>query len=95
MCSSLCRCRKVHAMTRVSLGFKNQWGCLGDKMRVTQRPVFDKVIVAINKLIKTVFASYGNYFLDYTGPMMGEAVPMNIVIAGMMRAPQATLRVRS
>ena len=25
---------KLHALTGVSIGFKNQWGCLGDKMRV-------------------------------------------------------------
>jgi uncharacterized protein (DUF362 family) len=74
---------KVHAMTRVSLGFKNQWGCLGDKMRVTQHPRFDTAIVAINKLVKTRLCIFdGTYFLDYTGPMMGEAVPMNVIIAG-------------
>lgn len=74
---------KVHAMTRVSLGFKNQWGCLGDKMRVTQHPQFDNAIIAINKLLKTRLCVFdGTYFLDHTGPMMGDAVPMNIVIAG-------------
>lgn len=74
---------KVHAMTRVSLGFKNQWGCLGDKMRVTQHPRFDRAIVAINKLVKTRICIFdGTYFLDFTGPMMGDAVPMNVVIAG-------------
>lgn len=74
---------KVHAMTRASLGFKNQWGCLGDKMRVTQHPQFDNSIIAINKLLKTRFCIFdGTYFLDHTGPMMGDAVPMNIVIAG-------------
>ncbi|HUR22205.1 MAG TPA: DUF362 domain-containing protein [Vicinamibacterales bacterium] len=74
---------KMHAMTRMSLGLKNQWGCLGDKMRVTQHPRFDKAIVAINKLVKTKICIFdGTYFLDHTGPMMGDAVRMNIVIAG-------------
>jgi uncharacterized protein (DUF362 family) len=74
---------KVHAMTRVSLGLKNQWGCLGDKMRVTEHPRFDKAIVAINKLVKTRLCIFdGTYFLDHTGPLMGDAVPMNVVIAG-------------
>lgn len=73
---------KIHAMTRVSLGFKNQWGCLGDKMRVTQHPQFDRAIVAINKLLNPKLCVFdGTYFLDHTGPMMGEAVPMNMVIA--------------
>ncbi len=73
---------KIHAMTRVSLAFKNQWGCLGDLMRVTMHPQFDDAIVAINKLVKTRLAILdGTYFLDYTGPLMGEPVPMNMVIA--------------
>jgi uncharacterized protein (DUF362 family) len=74
---------KIHAMTGVSLGFKNQWGCLGDKMRVTQHPYFDSAIVAINKLVKTKLCIFdGSYFLDYTGPLMGEAIPMNLIVAG-------------
>lgn len=74
---------KVHAMTGVSLGFKNQWGCLGDEMRVTQHPQFDSAIVAINKILRPRLCIFdGTYFLDHTGPMMGEPVPMNLVIAG-------------
>jgi uncharacterized protein (DUF362 family) len=74
---------KVHALTGVSLGFKNQWGCLGDKMRVTQHPRFDETIVAINKLVKPQLCIFdGSVFLDYTGPLMGEPVSMNLVIAG-------------
>ena len=74
---------KVHAMTVVSIGFKNQWGCLGDKMRVTQHPQFGPAILAINKVLKPrLCICDGTYFLDHTGPMMGEAVPMNLVIAG-------------
>jgi uncharacterized protein (DUF362 family) len=74
---------KIHAMTGVSLGFKNQWGCLGDKMRVTQHPRFDTAIVAINKLLKPQLCIFdGTFFLDHTGPMMGKPVPMNLVIAG-------------
>jgi uncharacterized protein (DUF362 family) len=74
---------KIHAMTGVSLGFKNQWGCLGDNMRVRQHPYFDATVLAINKLLQPKLCIFdGTYFLDYTGPMMGEAVPMNLVIAG-------------
>jgi uncharacterized protein (DUF362 family) len=74
---------KIHAMTGVSLGFKNQWGCLGDKMRVTQHPQFDRAILAMNKILKPQLCIFdGSYFLDYTGPMMGEAVPMNLIVAG-------------
>ena len=74
---------KVHAMTGVSIGFKNQWGCLGDKMRVTQHPYFNSAILALNKLFKPKLCICdGTFFLDHTGPMIGEAVPMNLVIAG-------------
>ena len=74
---------KMHALTVASLGFKNQWGCLGDKMRVTQHPQFDRAILAINKALKTrLCICDGTHFLDHTGPLMGEPVPMNVVIAG-------------
>ncbi len=74
---------KIHSMTGASLGFKNQWGCLGDKNRVTQHPRFDKAILAINKLLKPKLCIFdGTFFLDYTGPMIGEPVPMNLVLMG-------------
>ncbi len=74
---------KVHAMTGVSIGFKNQWGCLGDKMRVNQHPHFNSAILALNKLFKPKLCICdGTFFLDHTGPLIGEAVPMNLVIAG-------------
>jgi uncharacterized protein (DUF362 family) len=74
---------KMHALTVASLGFKNQWGCLGDKMRVTRHPEFDRAITAINKVVKPRFCIFdGTHFLDHTGPLMGEPVPMNLIIAG-------------
>jgi len=83
---------KIHAMTGVSLGFKNQWGCLGDKMRVTEHPRFGPVVLAINKLLNPRLCIFdGTYFLDHTGPMMGEPVPMNLVIAGDHVGPATRL----
>lgn len=74
---------KMHALTVASLGFKNQWGCLGDKMRVTQHPHFDGAIIAINRAVRTQLCIFdGTYFLDHTGPLMGQAVPMNLIVAG-------------
>jgi uncharacterized protein (DUF362 family) len=74
---------KVHAMTGVSIGLKNQWGCLGDRMRVTLHPRFAPTVLAVNKLLKPrLCICDGTFFLDCTGPMMGEAVPMNLVVAG-------------
>lgn len=74
---------KIHAMTRVSMAFKNQWGCLGNSMRVANHPHFNKLIVAINKLLRPrLVICDGTYFLDKTGPMFGEAVRKNLILVG-------------
>jgi len=73
---------KVHAMTKVTLGFKNQWGCIPDVMRLKYHYRFSHQIVAMHKLLKTKIAIFdGTYFLDRTGPMDGDAIPMNLLIA--------------
>lgn len=73
---------KIHAMTRVSLAFKNQWGCQPDPMRLRAHPEFDVRVVAINKLCRPRIAIYdGTFFLDENGPMAGRPIPMNLVIA--------------
>jgi len=72
---------KVHAMTRVSLGFKNQWGCIPDAMRLRYHPEFNLRIVAINKILNPQIAVYdGTYFLDKNGPIAGEAIQMDLLI---------------
>ena len=72
---------KVHAMTQVSLGFKNQWGCQPDIMRFRNHPHFADVIIAINKLLNSRIAVFdGTYFLNRTGPMVGEPVKMDSLI---------------
>lgn len=73
---------KVHVMTRVSLGFKNQWGCLPDVKRLRNHSQFPHMVLAINKLLKPRLAIFdGTYFLNKTGPMEGEPVKMNLLIA--------------
>ena len=73
---------KVHVMTNVSLGFKNQWGCIPDVMRLKYHYQFNRKIVAMHKFLKTKIAIFdGTYFLDSTGPMDGDAIPMNLLIA--------------
>jgi uncharacterized protein (DUF362 family) len=74
---------KIHALTGVSLGFKNQWGCLGDKMRVTQHPRFASTVLGINRILNPRLCIFdGTYFLDRTGPMMGQPVQMNLLVMG-------------
>ena len=73
---------KVHSMTLVTLGFKNQWGCLPSTMRMKNHADFAPKIVAINKLLKPVLAIFdGEYFLNRNGPMAGEPVHMGLLIA--------------
>lgn len=73
---------KVHAMTRVSLAYKNQWGCIPDAMRLRLHFIFDDAIVAINRILKPqICLGDGTHFLDRHGPLDGEAVPMNLIIA--------------
>ena len=73
---------KVHVMTQVSLGFKNQWGCQPGTMRLRNHPDFSRKVLALNKILKPRLALFdGTYFLDKTGPMFGEPVRMDLVIA--------------
>jgi uncharacterized protein (DUF362 family) len=72
---------KVHVMTGVSLGFKNQWGCIGNTMRIRHHPEFNWKIVAINKLLKPAIAVFdGTYFMNRMGPMDGDPVQKNLLI---------------
>ena len=73
---------KVHAMTYVSLAYKNQWGCIPDAMRLRRHFLFDDAIVAINRALRPqIVLADGTYFLDRQGPMDGDAVLMDLVIA--------------
>lgn len=73
---------KIHVMTDVSLAFKNQWGCIPDVKRLRFHPDFNHNVLALNKILKTRIAVYdGTYFLDRNGPMEGDPIPMNLIIA--------------
>jgi uncharacterized protein (DUF362 family) len=72
---------KIHAMTVVSLAYKNQWGCVPDIMRLRRHFIFDHAIVAINRALKPAVLGDGSVFLDQHGPMDGEAIKMGCIIA--------------
>jgi uncharacterized protein (DUF362 family) len=72
---------KIHCMTGLTLAYKNQWGCIPDTMRLRRHHIFDHAIVAINQALKPVVLGDGTYFLDRSGPMEGDAVRMNLIIA--------------
>ena len=73
---------KVHSNTIVSLALKNQWGCLPDVMRLRLHPQFAELIVLVNRKLRTQFAIFDAvHMLDVTGPLIGEPVKKNLVIA--------------
>ena len=73
-----CPLPKVHCMTRITLSFKNQWGCLPDTMRLKNHYVFHEIIGQICDRLKFKYAFLdGKYGLDDNGPMMGEPVEVN------------------
>jgi uncharacterized protein (DUF362 family) len=73
---------KVHTNTTVSLGFKNQWGCIPSPMRLREHARFAEKIVLINRVLKPRFALFdGTYMLDRNGPMIGDPIDMRLIIA--------------
>jgi len=72
---------KIHAATIVSLGLKNQWGCLPDPMRLLCHPFLHEGIVAVNKIynpqISIIDATYG---LDLNGPIFGNPIKLNKIM---------------
>lgn len=73
-----CPVPKVHCMTKVSLSYKNQWGCLPDVMRLKNHYMFDYIISKISNILKFKYAFLdGKYGLNNNGPMVGEPVEVN------------------
>jgi uncharacterized protein (DUF362 family) len=73
---------KIHAMTGVSLGFKNQWGCIPDAMRIRFHPDFARKVLFIHKCLNPRLMLFdGQWFLDRTGPLVGDPIKMDLVIA--------------
>lgn len=80
--SITCPVPKIHCMTRVTLAFKNQWGCLPDVMRLKNHFVFDEIIGQISERLKFKYAFLdGKYGLDENGPMDGTLVEPNWFVA--------------
>lgn len=72
---------KVHAMTGLSLSFKNQWGCIPDQMRLKYHFIFNDAILTINRALRPIVLADGIYFLDINGPMEGLPIKMDLLIA--------------
>jgi len=69
---------KIHASTGVSLGLKNQWGCIPTPMRLLYHPILHKGIVEINKIYNPMISIIdGTYALNNSGPIYGTPVKLN------------------
>jgi uncharacterized protein (DUF362 family) len=78
---------KIHCMTGVSLAHKNQWGCVPDIMRLRRHYLFDDAIVAIDQALRPAVLADGTFFLDNNGPMEGDPVRMDLIIAADRSGP--------
>jgi uncharacterized protein (DUF362 family) len=81
---------KTHTETTVTLGMKNMFGLLPDKMKMKYHfRGISKVIVDINTVLRpTVTVIDGFVGMEGRGPVRGDAVQMDLIIAG--RDPVAT-----
>ncbi|MDP2277889.1 MAG: DUF362 domain-containing protein [Nitrospirota bacterium] len=78
-----CPLPKVHCMTKITLSYKNQWGCLPDVMRIKNHFMFDHIVSKVSDILKFKYAFLdGKYGLDNNGPMVGDPVELNWFVAG-------------
>lgn len=72
---------KIHAMTKISLSYKNQWGCVPNVMRLRYHTIFNEAIFAINQIPKSKFSIIdGTYGLTRSGPMSGDVFDLGCLI---------------
>jgi uncharacterized protein (DUF362 family) len=80
--SMTCPLPKVHCMTRITLSFKNQWGCIPDTMRLKNHYRFNFIISKIAEILKFRYAFLdGKFGLDDNGPMEGIPVETDWFVA--------------
>jgi uncharacterized protein (DUF362 family) len=73
---------KVHAMTTVTLGMKNLWGCHPDTMRCLEHSNLGyKLTLITKKLNPKLIVIDGSFALDGHGPMYGTPKETKLIIA--------------
>jgi len=73
---------KVHVMTMVTLSMKNLWGCYPDTMRCLHHKNLSRKLALLTKLLNPkIVIIDGTYALNGHGPMYGEAVKADLLIA--------------
>jgi uncharacterized protein (DUF362 family) len=73
---------KIHSNTGVSIALKNQWGCIPDSMRLRMHHRFAETLSLVNRTVGLRYAFCdASTMLDRTGPMVGEPVAKDLLIA--------------
>jgi len=77
-----CPVPKIHCMTKVTLSYKNQWGCVPDSMRLKNHYMFDFLISKVSEILKFKYAFLdGKFGLNLNGPIIGEPIEANWFVA--------------
>ena len=81
---------KTHMSTKVTLGMKNMFGLLPDKLKMKYHAIgINKVIVDINTVLKPHLTIIDGFVaMEGNGPTDGIPIKMNLIIAG--KDPVAT-----
>jgi len=67
---------KTHVVTKVTLGLKNQWGCIPNQKRLLYHHILDWGIVALNRAYAPKICILdGTYAMDRRGPLEGDPIP--------------------
>ncbi len=73
---------KMHFVTRYTGAIKNFWGTVPDSMRLKNHFYLKYALPEIMKILKSGISIIdGEYFLDNTGPVTGDPVKMDLVMA--------------
>jgi uncharacterized protein (DUF362 family) len=73
---------KVHVMTNITLSMKNLWGCYPDTMRCLHHKYLSRKLTLLTKVLNPrIVLIDGIYALNGHGPMYGEAIKSDLLIA--------------
>jgi uncharacterized protein (DUF362 family) len=74
---------KIHCSTKVSLAFKNQWGCIpGAEKRFRWHSRFNEMICILNELFRPrLIIGDCQWMLTGNGPMFGEQIKTDMLVA--------------
>jgi uncharacterized protein (DUF362 family) len=73
---------KVHSNTIISLSMKNLWGCYPDTMRSLHHKYLSRRLTLLTKVLDPKIAIIdGTYALNKHGPMYGDAIKKDLIIA--------------